>query len=593
MIIGPVFHREVTTLPRRTRLYGMRAAYVGILLVLLATAWQVLAGTQLIRNTGDLARFAAMVFQILAPLQLGVMVFFAALSAASGVAVEKDRQTLLLLLLTNLTNSELVLGKLLASILSVLSMTLAAMPLFMLLAMLGGVSFGQIGEVFAVTFSTVVLAGSLGSTVALWREKTFQSLAMTVLALVSWVAIWEAVHRGAFGATLAGVGCETLAAGFSPWQAILAATRPYTDTDVALGWIGTPINLFLLSSLSLAALANALAIALVRVWNPSREAQSIRPVAQSADEESENELAARKLAPKDIRTREVWDNPILWREVRTWAYGRRTLLIHLAYIVLAGLSAAAIVSMVGGGQRVDADRLALVLAPLGVLSLLLINAQAVTALTSERDAKAIDLLLVTDITPSEFVFGKLGGILYNTKEIVLLPMALAAYLWFAEAIGVDDLVFLSLGWIVMVCFAAMVGVHAGMNYVSSRSAIGVSLGTIFFLFVGVATTMRIMTAFAGSFQIQLQPFVATMVGGGLGLFVAIGNRNPSMAIGFTSFLCPFLTFYAMTSFLLRHNSAVFLTVVGMYGFATAAMLVPAIYEFDVATGRTTAGEGDQ
>jgi hypothetical protein len=34
---------------------------------------------------------------------------------------------------------------------------------------------------------------------------------------------------------------------------------------------------------------------------------------------------------------------------------------------------------------------------------------------------------------------------------------------------------------------------------------------------------------------------------------------------------------------------VFLTIAVTYGFATAAMLIPAIYEFDVATGRTTGG----
>ncbi len=42
----------------------------------------------------------------------------------------------------------------------------------------------------------------------------------------------------------------------------------------------------------------------------------------------------------------------------------------------------------------------------------------------------LDLLLVTDLTAKEFVFGKLGGVLYNTKEMVLLPMALCGYLWF-------------------------------------------------------------------------------------------------------------------------------------------------------------------
>ena len=49
--------------------------------------------------------------------------------------------------------------------------------------------------------------------------------------------------------------------------------------------------------------------------------------------------------------------------------------------------------------------------PLFLLSLILVNAQAVTSLTSEKDAKALDLLLVSDLSPKEFVYGKLGGVL--------------------------------------------------------------------------------------------------------------------------------------------------------------------------------------
>ena len=65
-------------------------------------------------------------------------------------------------------------------------------------------------------------------------------------------------------------------------------------------------------------------------------------------------------------------------------------------------------------------------------------------------------------------------------------------------------------------------------------------------------------------------------------------RNPSAAIGWASLACPLLTFVAITSFLQGQTLGVFLVVVGTYGFTTAAMLIPAIYEFDVATGRTTA-----
>jgi hypothetical protein len=82
------------TSPRRPNLYVIRSVYVAVLLVLMCTAWLVLAGTQIIRNVGDMARFGSILFQILAPLQLAVMVFLAAMVAASAVSQEKDRRTL-------------------------------------------------------------------------------------------------------------------------------------------------------------------------------------------------------------------------------------------------------------------------------------------------------------------------------------------------------------------------------------------------------------------------------------------------------------------------------------------------------------------
>ena len=599
MLIGPVFSREAVTAPRRARFYISRAAYVGTLLVLVCTAWLLLAGTQVIRNVGDMARFGATLFQILAPLQLAIAIFFSALLAASGVTQEKDRRTLVLLLLTNLTNSELVLGKLLASLLNVLVLLSAGLPLFMLSALFGGVSFGQISRVFAVTLATAVAAGSMGSILALWREKTFQTLALTVLALVFWLTAGEAIAQGALGSEWLGTSTSVWATGFSPWQAILAATRPLLDTQNLLPYVGDAVNVFLLFALALVLLINAIAILLVRVWNPSREARA--SIGETAEPETiwglteESAAALRKQAASSVhsaggKTREVWDNPIIWREISTWAYGRKVLAIRVAYLVLVGLAALALHGLIHGEQGLSNAMAALILVPLFVLSLVLVNAQAVTSLTTERDVKALDLLLVTDLTPKEFVFGKLGGVLYNTKEMVLLPMALCAYLWFERVVGGENLLYLLGGLAVMNSFVAMLGLHAGMSYGNSRTAIGVSLGTVFFLFIGIATCMRMMIAFSGSFHWQIQPFLAFMLGGGVGLYAALGSRNPSLAIGLASVFCPIATFWAITSFLLQYTLGVFLVTVGMYGFATAAMLVPAIFEFDVATGRTTGGD---
>ncbi len=604
MLIGPVFNREAAIAPRRLKIYVVRTAYALGMLVLMCTAWMVLTGTQLVRDLGDLARFGTSLFQILAPLQLALAAFFSALLAASEVAHEKDRRTLILLLLTNLSNSELVLGRLLASLLTVLVMLAAALPIFFLTALLGGVSFGQIARATAVTLATALVCGSLGSTLALWREKTFQALAMTVLVLVLWLAVGESIARGVWGAAFGSLSCHALAVGVSPWQAILEAARPYVHNEPSLGPLGTPIHLFLAVAAALAIVLDGAAIAMVRVWNPSRtdergrrgEEEKGRFADSAAYAPNAMDAASPSLplsSSPPLLTRRVWDNPILWREIRTWAYGRRILVVRLAYLAIFALAAAAIFhGAISGGESLAQTPVAVVVVPLILLSLVLVNAQAVTSLTSERDAKALDLLLVTDLTPKEIVYGKLGGVFYNTKEMVLLPMLLCAAIWMAGGLSFENFLFLLGGLAVLYAFSAMLGLHAGMTYANSGVAVATSLGTVFFLFVGVAVCMRIMMAFSGSFSAQFLPFFAFMVFGGVGLYAVLGLRNPSTAIGVASFLCPVATFYAITSYLMEPPSplAMFLVTVAAYGFTVAAMLVPAICEFDVATGRTTLDE---
>ena len=217
----------------------------------------------------------------------------------------------------------------------------------------------------------------------------------------------------------------------------------------------------------------------------------------------------------------------------------------------------------------------------------MINALAVNSITNERDGQALDLLLATQISPAQFLLGKLVGVLYVTKEMVLLPVALAAYLWWQGGITTENFFFTFVGLIVMDLFSAMLGIHCGMIYSQSRTAIGTSLGTLFFLFLGIATCMMIMMSFRGSFTRQLPPFLAIILGGGTGLYVALGSRNPSPAIALAAFGLPFLTFFAITSFILRNQElTVFSVIIAAYGFATTAMIVPALSEFDFAMGRS-------
>jgi ABC-type transport system involved in multi-copper enzyme maturation permease subunit len=286
--------------------------------------------------------------------------------------------------------------------------------------------------------------------------------------------------------------------------------------------------------------------------------------------------------------RDVWPNPILWREVCTRAHGRAMPLVRLAWLVLFAVAVAGVAAE-ARSPRPDRLAVAVAVVPMALASLLAVTALAVTSVTTERDRGTFDLLLVSDLEPAEFVWGKLWGVLLAAREIVLLPLALCAAI---VALGIatpEHGIYLAGGLAVLLFFAAVLGLYAGLSHAVSRQAIAVALGTVAFLFVGVATAMRIMVAFGASFELQLAPFLAVIVGGAIGLYAALSARNPSPAVGWASALLPALTFVALTGFLQGSTLQVFLVVCVAYGFATLALLVPAIGAFDLLTGRTTTG----
>ena len=549
MIGGAVFERELLVAPRTRGLYLARAVTAATLLGIVATCWLVVTGSQAVVTIGDTARFGASLLRILAPVQLTLAVLVSALVAVLAVSLEKDRRTLELLLISRLGRAQLVLGKLAGSLLRVGLLLVAAAPVFAIAALVGGVTPAQLGRLLLVTAAAAATAAALGNLLAFWRDTTFQSLAITTSLLVGWLAAGEAV------ATLAG---PAWAARVSPARAALAALTP-------AGSGSTPF--FLALCAGIVAAASGTAIAGVRRWNAASEPRRPRATAAAT------------------RRRDVWANPVLWREVRTRAHGRAMILVRIAWLALF---AAAVAGVIAAGRADRPDRLAVAAAivPLWLASILAVAALAVTSVTSERDRGTLDLLLVSDLEPAEFVWGKLLGVLAAAREIAVLPLALCIALVPAGVATLEQGLFLLAGLAVLLFFAAVLGVYAGLCHPASRQAIGVTLGIIAFLSVGVATAMRIMVAFGGSFELQLAPFLAAIVGGAVGLYAALAARNPSPAVGWTAALLPALTFVAITGFLQGSSLQVLLVVVTAYGFATLALLIPAITAFDLLTGRS-------
>ena len=627
MFAGPIVVRELLTAPRHPQHFGVRAGYIAALCVLIFTGAQSTFGNIPMRHVGDIARFGTFIFSLLCFVQLSLVIAASLLLSAGSVAQEKDRRTLILLLMTDLRPTELVIGKSLASVLPVLVMIAISFPVLCFLRMLGGITLTQIIWFEVICTAAALAAASWGTLVGYWREKTFQILAVTLMGAGLFLGLAETGLALTGSESALGLVFESC----NPFRGLMNILSPLSRSGSAGGQWGAA-NVLMIVTCALWAYT----CARVRIWNPSRflyqHAEQAAPAQPTLASEPVVHVPAPTLEPEDgiassvtaetaplegqnkigqtvpptvgadaigeagleasetaIAARAVWKFPIIWREICTQAYGRKVGIIKLAYFaftvfcILWMNRVPADAPLIFG--MISAEGFAFVM--LSLIGLILVNAQSVTSFTSERDGQTLELLLVTEVTANEFIFGKLGGVLFNTKEVIAVPLLFAVSMAIQGSVDLESLIFILLSNLTLVGFAAMLGLHAGISFDLSKSAILNSLGTMFFLFVGVFVCMMLIVEARASFGLQLTPFLVFIVGGGFWLALSMTHKNPSPALWSSSLILPFITFYAITSFLLGDSLFVFLAIACAYGFTTTAMLIPAVSAFDVALGRTT------
>lgn len=179
--LGPVFVFEWLMAARRLQSYAMRSITVSLLLVSIWVVWQEQEG----RTANGEMSIAQQVqvgrsfFETTAVILLGLVGLAAPAAAAGSTCLDKARGNLTLLFATDLSDAEIVLGKLAARLVPVLGLIFCAAPVLSLATLFGGIAPAGVAGALLVALGCAVFGCALALTLSVWGQKTHEVLLAT------------------------------------------------------------------------------------------------------------------------------------------------------------------------------------------------------------------------------------------------------------------------------------------------------------------------------------------------------------------------------------------------------------------------------
>lgn len=196
--INPVLDREL-----KERVRGRRSVIILTLFLLVLSVLTFFVAWGLTRSNSDpfssvttSARTGRAMFEALVFAMLGLVCFITPGLTAASIAAERDRQTLVPMLVTLLKPRSILIGKLLAALAFLSLLIVAATPLLAVSVVFGGVTIVMVLKAIAAVLITVVLMGS----VSLLCSTFFRRVQTATLAAYACMLLMVIGPLFAFGA---------------------------------------------------------------------------------------------------------------------------------------------------------------------------------------------------------------------------------------------------------------------------------------------------------------------------------------------------------------------------------------------------------
>ncbi|MGE7672306.1 ABC transporter permease [Lysinibacillus sp. NPDC094403] len=125
-----------------------------------------------------------MMFAVLTILQMALVLFITPSLTAGAISSEREKQTLNILLTTTQSSTQIIIGKLLSSVVFLVLMLIAGLPLYSLVFLFGGVSPSQLISIFLFYLLTVVAIGSIGVMFSTITKRTIVAMISTYGSII-------------------------------------------------------------------------------------------------------------------------------------------------------------------------------------------------------------------------------------------------------------------------------------------------------------------------------------------------------------------------------------------------------------------------
>src|SRR5262245_29345327 len=190
-VVAPVLVYDMVRQTRRARFFLVRLTYLLILFAVLGwTYWM----WSLDRDVGrlpasELPAFAESFFSTYLVVQFLMVLVLTPAVTAGAIAEEKERQTLPFLLATDLSNREIVLGKLASRFSFLVLALISGLPVLALLQLIGGVDPAWLLATFAGTLATAVSLAGVGVFWSTYLRRTRDATIVAYLTLPVYVLL--------------------------------------------------------------------------------------------------------------------------------------------------------------------------------------------------------------------------------------------------------------------------------------------------------------------------------------------------------------------------------------------------------------------